>query len=188
MILKNIPNILSVSRIFLAPVFFFLLVSDILLYVWFSLVVFFLGSLTDAFDGYLARRYQLESKFGKNIDPFSDKVFILVSFLSLMYVMPDYVRYWMILIIFIRDVFVTYLRKISEDKKLDFKTNYFAKRKTLIQVIVIHAILLIYIFEKYYAFHINLNIIYYLMIIPVVVTFLSGISYWFQYKRLIHEK
>ena len=83
MILKNIPNILSISRIFLAPIFFFFLVSDILLYVWFSLIVFFLGSLTDALDGYFARRYQVESKFGKNIDPLSDKVFILVSFLSL---------------------------------------------------------------------------------------------------------
>jgi len=188
MILKNLPNILSISRFFLAPIFFFFLVSDILLYVWFSLIVFFLGSLTDAFDGYFARRYQVESKFGKNIDPLSDKVFILVSFLSLMYVMPDYVKYWMILIIFTRDVFVTYLRKISEDQNLDFKTNYFAKRKTLIQVVIIHAILLIYIFEKYYTVYIDLNIIYYLMIIPVFVTFLSGISYWIQYMRLIREK
>ncbi|MBI64987.1 MAG: CDP-diacylglycerol--glycerol-3-phosphate 3-phosphatidyltransferase [Candidatus Marinimicrobia bacterium] len=188
MIFQNIPNILSVSRILLAPLFFVFLTTDIILYVWLSIFIFFLGSLTDAVDGYIARKYKLESKFGKHLDPIADKVFIITSFFSLMYVMPDYVRIWMLLIIILRDVFVTYLRKISEYRGLDFKTNYFAKRKTLVQVITIHLILLIYILEKYYAFKISLDIVYYLMIVSVSVTFLSGISYWKQYTSLVYEK
>ena len=69
---KNIPNILTLFRIFLVPLFFLVLVSDNQNAYLLSLIIFSIASITDFFDGKLARKYNAVSKFGLFMDPLAD--------------------------------------------------------------------------------------------------------------------
>ena len=60
----NVPNILTVFRIFLTPLFIYLLFNDFLFSNFFALLVFVLASITDAYDGYYARKYNVETEIG----------------------------------------------------------------------------------------------------------------------------
>lgn len=78
---KLIPNILSLSRIPLGIIFLFTFLSDSIGYV-FSLIILFISMITDFFDGFLARKYNIVSKYGKWFDPVSDFLFYFTVFLS----------------------------------------------------------------------------------------------------------
>ena len=160
------------------------LLSESVNYKWIALLLFFIGSVTDALDGYIARAYDLVSEFGKNVDPFADKIFILSALFTLYFLIPVYVPLWMILTVVFRDILVTSIRLISSKQKIYFQTSNFAKLKTIIQSVVLHMSMLILILYNY--FNINLNFIYYLMLLSTLVTFATGIDYirlYFKYKN-----
>lgn len=182
--MRYVPNILSIIRLFLGPVILFLFLSESVNYKWIALLLFFIGSVTDALDGYIARAYDLVSEFGKNVDPFADKIFILSALFTLYFLIPVYVPLWMILTVVFRDILVTSIRLISSKQKIYFQTSNFAKLKTIIQSVVLHISMLILILYNY--FNINLNFIYYLMLLSTLVTFTTGIDYirlYFKYKN-----
>src|SRR5579859_6253691 len=110
----NLPNVLSFSRI-LATILVFVLI--ILNQPWSFLVatiVFFLASLTDIVDGYLARRYQVVSPLGVFLDLTADKVF--VSAILVAYVQLGLVPAWIVVIIITREFLVTGLRSVASAK------------------------------------------------------------------------
>ena len=80
-VLKKIPNILTISRIILAPIFFVLFIYD---YMYSAFICFFIASITDILDGFLARKFNIVSKFGKLYDPLADKVLIFLGFTCIM--------------------------------------------------------------------------------------------------------
>ena len=184
--LKYIPNFLSFFRLFCGPVIFLLLIDDFILYKWFALVFFFIGSLSDALDGYFARTYNWTSEFGKNIDPFADKIFILSALFALFVTIPEYVPFWMILVVVFRDVLVTFIRFVSKRQNIKFKTSNFAKLKTIIQSISIHLCIFIIIIDNYYLM--NKIIIYYVMFVSTAITFFTGLDYSKYYLKELHEK
>ena len=170
-----IPNILSIIRLLLGPIILYLFLAESINYKWIALLLFFIGSVTDALDGYIARAYNSVSEFGKNIDPLADKIFILSALFSLYFLIPMYVPLWMILVVVFRDILVTFIRVISSRKKIHFQTSNFAKLKTIIQSVALHICILILILYNY--FNINLNFIYYLMFLSTFVTFSTGADY-----------
>ena len=105
-------------RVIFGPLFFFLLIQNDISYKWIALLVFFIGSISDALDGYFARTYNWISDFGKNIDPFADKIFILSALLALFYIVPEFIPIWMLIIILIRDISVTVIRVVSKKKNV----------------------------------------------------------------------
>ena len=145
-------------RVIFGPLFFFLLIQNDISYKWIALLVFFIGSISDALDGYFARTYNWISDFGKNIDPFADKVFILSALFALFYIIPEFIPIWMLIIILIRDVSVTIIRIISKKKNVKFKTSNFAKVKTIVQSASIHLSILLVIASYYYTVNINWDI------------------------------
>ena len=109
---KKIPNILTVFRLLLVPLFFIILISDNKNAYFISLLIFSVASITDFFDGRLARKYDAVSKFGLFMDPLADKALSISAFFGFLYldVLVNVVEPWMVFLIFFRDILVTFLR------------------------------------------------------------------------------
>ena len=180
---KNLPNILTIARILSIPIIIFFLFKYQPIYkvVSFFLILFF--SLTDILDGYYARTYNLVTGLGKYLDPLADKIFILSLLFSFHFYYQEYLPLWMISIIIIRDIIITLLRNIYYANNQTFKTSRLGKRKTLMQIVCIHLMLLIIILKEYDIYNVNFLFIYYLMLSCSILTFLSGADYFYQYFR-----
>ena len=184
MLHKNIPNILSIFRILMSPLFIIFMLQDDPYYRIASFLLIVIVSITDFLDGYYARRFDLITNLGKYLDPIADKLFILAVLFTLHFLLPNYIHIWMLVLIVFRDVFVTVLRNIFHRRKLTFNTSRLAKSKTFIQLISIHCIVLLIILDEFYLLEINFMIVYYLMLVCTALTLFSGFSYFYQYYLL----
>src|SRR5690606_23954299 len=135
----TIPNVLTVLRLFAAPG-----VAVMFLYFhrpwadWFALVLFVSAAITDYFDGYLARLWKQESKFGAMLDPIADKAMVVIAIM----VLTGYsgMNPWLILpatVILFREVFVSGLREYLGARASLLKVTKLAKWKTTAQMIAI---------------------------------------------------
>ena len=182
---KNVPNILTMSRIFCTPliVLFFLLPipHGIGLYIAFGIYV--VGCLTDMVDGHIARKYNLISDFGKFMDQIADKfitttAMILVMFAGVTY---DWLSIVMLLIVVLRDILIGGIRMFAASKNFVIAADIFGKVKSLF-LDTANSFLLFYL-----AISCNLSgyffieVIRYsglvLMIVGVVFTLISCINY-----------
>jgi CDP-diacylglycerol--glycerol-3-phosphate 3-phosphatidyltransferase len=157
------------------------MLQNTFLYKLISLKIFFLASLSDFLDGYIARKYNFVSSFGKNIDPISDKILVISSFIVLSIFYPSIVPFWMILLIVSRDILVTILRYYRFSSSSDFKTSFIAKRKTLVQIIIIHLILILHIIDPGYI--VNNEYLYYMVLLSVLLSWFSAFDYIFSIKK-----
>ena len=178
---RYIPNFLSFSRIILAPIFVVLILADTFHFRLIALLIFFIGSLSDFLDGYLARRFNYVTEIGKFIDPIADKILILSAFLVLNYFYSDIIESWMIAVIVLRDVVITLFRYIFiKYKDFSMETSYYGKIKTLSQIIIIHIILFFHAInsELINSFNISsFNFINTLMTLCVLFTVYTGLHY-----------
>ena len=135
----NLPNILTVIRLLAAPT-----LAAVFLYFntpwadWFALILFVAAALTDFLDGYLARAWKQESKFGAMLDPIADKAMVLIALLVI--IGFSGVKAWILLpatMIFFREVFVSGLREFLGDKASTLKVTKLAKWKTTAQMVAI---------------------------------------------------
>lgn len=138
--IMNTPNKLTLLRIILSPIFmFFFLMDDVTARIV-SLVIFTFAALTDLWDGYLARKYGIITGFGKFMDPLADKILTSTAFIS--FATLGYVQAWMIMLIIIREFFITGLRSLAAYRGLVISPTPTAKFKTVLQMVTIVAILL----------------------------------------------
>lgn len=135
----NFPNILSLSRVLIAPLFFYFVISENRILVSSSIFLFTIGALTDYFDGYLARKFGQTSEWGRFMDPLADKILTTAAFGS--FVFLDILPLWVFLLILIRDLGTTFLRIIGNKKGIEVKTSKTAKWKTFLQMIFIFYVL-----------------------------------------------
>ena len=131
----NTPNILSLIRIILTPLFIILLFADFKMAKVFSLLVFAIAAITDAYDGHLARKYNQITPEGKFLDPLADKILVLSAFISFAFI--NIIDFWMVGLIIFRDLFVTGLRMIMTRNGFTMMTSKIAKSKTLVQIAII---------------------------------------------------
>ena len=178
---KNFPNILSFVRILMTPVIVVLMLEQDIYYRIISFFIILFVSLTDVLDGYYARKHNLISDFGKYLDPVADKFFVLSVLFTLHYILAHCIRLWIILMIFLRDIFVTILRTISSKKGFKFKTSRLAKNKTLVQIITIYIIFLSLILNESNIYIIDYSIFYYVMLVCLLLNLLSAFDYLKQY-------
>ena len=94
----NIPNLLSLSRIFLIPVFLWLLFQPETRFKVIALAVFFIASITDMLDGWSARKLEQESELGEFLDPLADKFLVIATLIAFVIIDP-LIPLWMILVI-----------------------------------------------------------------------------------------
>src|SRR5579883_2022141 len=138
--MRNLPNILSLSRL-LATVIVFILV--LINQPWAFLVatlLFFLASVTDFFDGYLARRYHVTSSLGVFLDLTADKVFVSAILIALVQI--ALVPAWIVFVIVTREFLVTGLRSMAAAKGKVIPAGVWGKQKTFITLVAMGALLL----------------------------------------------
>ncbi len=141
--MMNLPNQLSLLRILLTPIFVALLFLDSMTFKILSFVVFTVASITDYYDGYAARRYNIITMWGQFLDPLADK--ILVSSALICFSNLGYVPYWMVLVIVVRDFTITGLRSWAILKSKPITTSRLAKVKTYLQFVVLYYVFLQYL-------------------------------------------
>lgn len=190
-----LPNQLTIIRIILTPIFLYLFLSDNPLLIQISLGVFLIAALTDWYDGWLARKFNYITDWGKFWDPLADKILTSTAFLGFVFV--GLLPLWMVLLIIFRDLFVTLLRVYAESRGYNFVTTYYAKWKTLLQMVFLYYLLLLYvgmntkeIYLKYYDLFTllsNENFIYFTMLVITIITVHSGITYLLKNKHLISK-
>lgn len=189
--MKKLPNILSGARLLLAPVFFLLFIQEDLIWRGISLIIFTIAALTDFFDGYFARKYQVESTFGVFLDPLADKFLTFAGFVCLPYVDPAQFVWWAIILIIIRDVAITLLRIYSDRKGIVMETRKSAKIKTAIQMGYLYVALLMGFLilipgatSTFVHVIFDTNILYWGLLSVTFITVYSGIEYLFVNRNL----
>ena len=139
----NLPNRLTILRLFLVPVFIIFTVID---NVWtriFALIIFIAASLTDLYDGYFARKYGEVTVFGEFMDPLADKFLISAAFICFVGMRELHVPAWMVVLIIGREFIITGLRLVAASKGVVIPADRTGKFKTTSQIIAIIVILLI---------------------------------------------
>jgi CDP-diacylglycerol--glycerol-3-phosphate 3-phosphatidyltransferase len=187
----NVPNVLTIFRILLTPLFILCLFSNYPYAKLWALIIFIVASVTDAFDGHFARKYNQVTRHGKFLDPLADKILVSSAFIS--FAILDLIPYWMVALIVFRDLFVTGLRMAMESQGLTMITSKVAKAKTTTQISVIIFILLFlgvqifsYDWLRVIIDFINENrIIYYFTLIATFFTVWTGISYLYKNRLTI---
>jgi len=144
--LFNIANLMTILRIILAGVFVCLIrrpgVGSTLL----ATMLFILAALTDYYDGYFAKKYNLVSNFGKIMDPIADKFLILAAFF--VFVQMGLVAGWMFFLIFLRESILTGFRLVAITKGQVLAAEIAGKRKTVLQISTILVILVCLIIKR----------------------------------------
>ena len=138
-------------------------------------ILFFLSALTDYFDGYIARKTNTTTVFGKFLDPIADKALVLTALTYLLYLgdMP----YWVIVIIFVREFIVSGLRLVAAESNKVIAAGNLGKQKTAWTMFAIMFFLL-----NLQQFSVTIS--YFLIFIFVTITVLSGIEYIYHHKTL----
>lgn len=190
--MHRLPDILSGVRILLAPVFLFLFFQEGFIMNTIGLAVYIIAAVTDYYDGYFARKYQIDSNFGAFLDPLADKILTFSGFIVLPFIDATQFPWWAIIIIIIRDTFITILRVYLKHKKVNMQTRHTAKIKTTIQMVFLYLGLLIGLFQgvdfiaaNWVEWLLNTNIMLYLMIFVTGVTAYSGIEYLLVNKKYL---
>jgi len=189
----NTPNILSLIRIILTPLFIILLFADFKMAKVFALLVFAIAAITDAYDGHLARKYNQITPEGKFLDPLADKILVLSAFISFAFI--NIIDFWMVGIIIFRDLFVTGLRFIMSSRGFEFVTSKLSKYKTAFQLTII---ILTLIFISIEGLDINIfiptiviikeyKIIYMLTAFTAIFTAYTGILYVYANRFIIQK-
>lgn len=180
----NLPNKLATLRMILViPFVFFLGIAlstestglSIFMRIL-SFVIFAGASITDYFDGQIARKHNMITNLGKLIDPLADKLLVISALVVL--TKYDQISLWFVLIIIFRELLITGLRAIVANEGVVIAAEKLGKWKTATQMI---ALLLIILFPM--SFFVN-NI---LLLIPVILTVQSGVEYMQKAKNILNK-
>lgn len=133
--LSDIPNLLTVFRIFSIPIIILCLLPQTVFFNWVALIFYGFACITDFFDGFLARRFSVESSFGKFFDPVADKILVIsVIFILVAISKIDGLLIYPSLIIIIREVLVSGLRDSAPNNLSNLNVTKLSKVKTLLQM------------------------------------------------------
>ena len=189
---KNLPNKLTMSRVIAIPIFIVLFMLSfksigvivlknnysIDLFRFFAAIVFVLASITDFFDGYLARKYNLVSNFGKLMDPLADKMLVITALLLL--TENKEVHFLCTLIVILRELTISSIRLIALEKNVVIAASIWGKLKTSTQMLAIVLIL----FNVYKFNDASYLITYGLFYISTAFVVISLIDYIYKSREL----
>ncbi len=189
----NIPNKITLSRIFLIPIFIFILsipfdwgdwsIGTTILPVshFVAALIFLVASLTDWLDGYYARKYHLITNMGKFLDPLADKLLVSAAFILL--VELDLAAAWIVILIISREFAVTGLRLVASGEGIVLAASNMGKLKTVSQISAI-AVLLLHNFPFSYL---GLPVDTVLLYIALILTTWSGIEYFIKNWHVMRD-
>ena len=182
----NLPNVLTMLRIVLVPVFVVLLWQDTTVTALIALAVFLLAAATDKLDGTIARRRGIVTNFGKIADPFADKLLTGAAMvvLSALGVMP----WWATIIILVREIGITVLRFVMVRRSVIAASNG-GKLKTVLQVVFLSMMMLpaTALFPAPVGDWWDIAA-YVIMVLATLVTVVTGLDYCWRAWRIVREQ
>lgn len=183
----NTPNKLTISRMILTPIFLTVFLVSFKFHYMIALVLFVIASLTDLFDGKIARKNNIVTNFGKFADPLADKMLTTSAILG--FIATGYCNIWILFIILFREFAISAMRLVAASDGVVIPANMWGKVKTTIQMvasIVIMLMLSITFDFGVSAFEAPLvivaNVLLWLM---AAATLVSGIVYIIQGTKVI---
>jgi len=184
----NIPNRLTLLRIFLAFLCVIFILKSTLISLISAFVFFILAAISDYLDGQLARRYNLVSDLGKLLDPVADKILILGIFLA--FVQLRIISAPLVGLVMLREFTITGFRILVLNRRVVLEAKKFGKHKTVSQIVGILVIFSVLILEKLYPGIALLQkykpyVISGIMWYVVIVTLSSGLYYLWANRKLI---
>lgn len=205
---QQLPNSLTVLRAILAGGFFAALNAyrypdEGVLWGNIAIVLFIAAAITDALDGHLARKWHVESVFGRIMDPFCDKVLILGAFIYLagprfvvkewvddgsFFTMATGVYPWMVVIILARELLVTGIRGVIESMGLSGASNWSGKIKMILQSIIVPIVLALVINFKTSQTPWAMWACHVMVYLTLIVTVYSGVPYVTGLRAIIDKK
>ena len=190
-----LPNQLTVLRIILSPIFLYLFLSGNELLQQISLAVYLVAAFSDWYDGWLARKYNFITAWGKFWDPLADKILNASAFIG--FVILGVLPAWMVVLILVRDFTITGFRGYTDYIGITFVTSRYAKVKTFFQMAFIYYLLVVYILSKnsflskdygnIFAILLNDTFIFIMMVIVTFITVHSGILYFTENKSAVKK-
>ena len=187
----NLPNKITLARVFLIPLFMIFMLVPLDLGEWMvfgetipvahliAAVIFIIASVTDWIDGYLARKYNLITNFGKFIDPLADKLLVTAAFVSL--VELKLVPSWIVILILSREFAVTGIRLVAASDGDVIAASKLAKWKTACQIIAIIALL----FYNIPFSAVRFPFADIMLWLALLLTILSGFDYFWKNKATL---
>lgn len=165
-----------------------------------ALVIFIIASLTDLWDGRIARRRKQETAFGALLDPVADKILTTAAFICFIqqtnYRGAALVQAWMVLMIVAREFLVTGLRLVAREQGLVLKADQHGKQKTASQMVAIILVLLgLAAREDWHSFGFDPGrfnkffsiAVFWIMLLTALLTVLSGVTYLYKNRKLFLE-
>ncbi len=174
---------ITIGRILLVPIFLIILLTEMENKEVIAFIIFLIAAITDAIDGYFARKYNQITDLGKFLDPLADKLLVTAALLALVYL--GKVSAWVAAIIIFREIFITGFRLYFLVKDASFSASWLAKKKTMFQLIAM-GILIIH--TRFPYPEIVLTIGTYVLYFAVCLTIYSGVEYVIKYSRSPIEK
>ncbi|MCL5676424.1 MAG: CDP-diacylglycerol--glycerol-3-phosphate 3-phosphatidyltransferase [Firmicutes bacterium] len=138
----NLPNSITVVRIFLVPVFLLLVLIKIPYGALLAAAVFTLAAFTDGLDGYLARHRGQITTLGMLLDPLADKLMVTAAFILLVAYNPQVMKPWIAVLVIGREFLVSGLRSIASGEGFTIQASDLGKLKTVVQIVAIVAVIL----------------------------------------------
>jgi CDP-diacylglycerol--glycerol-3-phosphate 3-phosphatidyltransferase len=173
------PNVLTIYRIFSIPLVVVLLIFPNRLTTFVAAVIFGAASITDALDGYLARRYHMVSSFGKVMDPVADKLLVSSAFIMLSAL--GWIPAWIVCVIIGRELAVTGLRSIIAENRLDVSASNLGKYKTGFQIAAVIPLMIHY---RYLGIDFHVVGMFFLWG-ALLLTVWSGADYFLRFRKLL---
>ena len=187
----TIPNQLTILRIVLTPVFLYFFAQELFQSKFIGTIIFLIASATDWYDGFIARRFNIITRWGQFMDPLADK--ILISSALFIFAYLGYLYWWMVIIIILRDFTITFLRIYALQRGKSIVTSVLAKWKTFMQMTVVIFIMIylnfphaeIYNLQSYpppYTHWVSI-----LFLLLTIFTGITGIQYLVENRKHIFE-
>ncbi len=175
----NLPNKLTILRVLMIPFFlYFILLSPIYdNYNYIAIVIFLGASFTDFLDGYIARRDNLVTNFGKFMDPLADKLLVCSALVSL--VALERLNVIVVIIIISREFIITGFRTVASDAGVVIAASKYGKMKTISQMIMIPYVMLNLQGDVFNLIQINL------VLIATAFTIYSGFDYIYLNRNVL---
>lgn len=176
----NLPNKLTLFRVFLIPFFVVFMLLDITgeYDKYIAVSIFIIASLTDLLDGKIARKYNLVTNFGKFMDPLADKLLVCSALICLI---GDKLQAWIVIVIISREFIVSGLRTVASDNGIVIAASWWGKVKTTLQMLMI-ILLIVNLDYKWYSV-----VEYIFVYAALALTIISLIDYLVKNKKVLSD-
>ena len=178
----NLPNTITLLRISIVPFLFILLLEPGEFWSLILAILFVIASITDFFDGYIARKYNLITTMGKFLDPIADK--LIVNTAMILMIPIGRIPAWIVAITIIRDLIVDVIRSIASSEGNYIQASSLGKQKTLAQNIAVTALMIHYSIFGVDAHFVGTIILY----IALLLTIYSGVDYFIKFYQTTVQK